>query len=209
MLVEMNFYNMSYKDQLVLTGELNDVGSSIRTNVDMSFRRGLELMTSFRLNDFFKVAANATYSVNKIELFEEVIYNYDTTTLVEVIEHENTDISFSPDIIAGGQVFINPIKNVEVGWFTKYVGAQFLDNTSNSNRAIDAYLVNDLRLAYSPKVKRLDRLKVTLLVNNILNTEYSSNGYSYSYKVAGDLIAENFYYPQAGTNYLIGLQVRF
>ncbi|MGB5227970.1 MAG: TonB-dependent receptor, partial [Eudoraea sp.] len=37
-----NIYYMRYKDQLVLTGELNDVGAPLRANVGDSYRLGLE-----------------------------------------------------------------------------------------------------------------------------------------------------------------------
>ena len=203
-----NLYFMDYTDQLVLTGELNDVGSSIRTNVENSYRAGIELIWGWQLAKSVKWQANATYSQNKIEKFEEVIYDYTEDFEVIVNEYEDTDISYSPSVIAGSQLFFTPIKGMELGLFTKYVGEQYLDNTSNENRKIEAYLVNDVRLSYTLQDVLFKEVTFSLLVNNVLDEQYSSNGYTYSY-IYGDMITENFYYPQAGMNFLAGLLLKF
>ncbi len=207
-LLNANLYYMSYDNQLVPTGELNDVGATIRRNVDDSFRAGIEINGSYQINDMFIFGANATLSQNKINFFNEVIYDY--TNGFEVITNgfENTDIAFSPNVIAGAQLIARPIENFEIGLYPKYVGRQFLDNTSNEDRALDSYLVTDLLGQYIIPSKRFKEISVNLKVNNLFNTLYSANGYTYSF-VFGDLITENFLYPQAGTNFLAGLTIRF
>lgn len=206
--LKANFYFMDYTNQLVLTGELNDVGSSIRTNVDKSYRTGIEVEGTFLISKKVALNANATFSQNKIENFTEVLYDY--TTDFDVIENNytNTDIAFSPTIIAAASIHYSPIKQINLMVQTKYVGKQFLDNTSNNNRAIAAYQTVDARISFILLPKKMRELSFHLMVNNIFDTMYSSNGYTYSY-IYNDLITENFYYPQAGTNFLAGLVLKF
>lgn len=207
-IVHGNFYYMDYKNQLILTGELNDVGSSIRTNVDKSYRTGVELSANFLISKKVVLGFNTTLSQNKIDQFTEVLYDY--TTDFDVVEnnYKNTDIAFSPNVIAAGNIVYMPIKALSLMLQTKYVGKQFLDNTSNSKRAIDAYQTVDGRLSYSIYPKKMREISFNLLINNMLNSLYSSNGYTYSY-IYENLITENFYYPQAGTNFLVGLTFKF
>lgn len=203
-----NFYYMDYTNQLVLTGELNDVGSSIRTNVDKSYRMGIEIESNFLISKKVMLNANATFSQNKIDQFTEVLYDY--TNGFDVIEnnYSNTDIAFSPNVIAAASIHYHPIKQLNLMVQTKYVGKQFLDNTSNNNRAIDAYQTVDARISFILLPKKMRELSFHVMVNNIFDTMYSSNGYTYSY-IYEDLITENFYYPQAGTNFLAGLVLKF
>ena len=208
LLMNINGYAMLYQNQLVLTGELNDVGSTIRRNVDESYRVGFELDATYFFSSNFSWNINATFSQNKIGTFENVVYDY--TNGFDVIRDEftDTDISFSPSIIAGSRMMWTPLKNFDVMFLSKYVGDQFLDNTSNADRKIDAYFVNDLKIAYTIHDIVFERIELNLLINNLLNAEYSSNGYTYSY-IVGDEITENFFYPQAGTNFLAGLNLIF
>ena len=177
--LKANFYYMDYTNQLVLTGELNDVGSSRRTNVDKSYRAGIELEGTFLISKKVALNANATFSQNKIENFTEVLYDY--TTDFDVIENNytNTDIAFSPNVIAAASIHYNPIKQVNLMVQTKYVGKQFLDNTSNNNRAIDAYQTVDARISFILLPNKMRELSFHLMVNNIFDTMYSSNGYTY------------------------------
>lgn len=206
--LQSNFYYMDYTNQLVLTGELNDVGSSIRTNVDKSYRVGIELIANLLISKKIKLNFNSTFSQNKIENFTEVLYDY--TNGFEVIENKytNTDIAFSPNTISAVNIIYTPIKSLNFMLQGKYVGQQYLDNTSNSYRTIDAYYTLDARVSYTLFPKNINELTLNLMANNILNNLYSSNGYTYSY-IYGDLITENFYYPQAGTNFLVGLTAKF
>lgn len=204
---DANFYYMNYKNQLVLTGQVNDVGNTIRVNVPESYRAGLELMANWKFAPRWALSANTTFSQNKIKNFTETIVNYDGDAN-QINSLSKTDISFSPNLIAGGQLSYAPAKNVELAWMTKYVSKQFMDNTSDDNRSLDAFFVNDIRASYSIKSKLVKELTFSLLVNNIFNHLYESNGYTYSYIYDRQVTTENFYYPQAGTNFLLAVKVR-
>lgn len=206
----INGFYMDYENQLVLTGELNDVGSSVRRNVDKSYRAGVEIDGTYMFLKEFGVNANAAFSRNKIENFNEVIYDYDEINGGILNKNYNdVDISFSPTVVASGMLIIKPLKNLEINFMSKYVSKQYLDNTASDVRSIDAYWVNDLRIGYGIDDLVFDRIEFNLLINNIFDAKYSSNGYTYSYAFGGDLTTENFYYPQAGTNFLIGLNLVF
>ncbi|HRJ28769.1 MAG TPA: TonB-dependent receptor [Cyclobacteriaceae bacterium] len=207
----INVYWMNYKNQLVLTGALNDVGAPIRTNVDKSYRVGVEVDGMLRLTEKLTWNANLTLSRNKIREFNEVLYdyglNFDEFNVV-VNTYKNSDIAFSPNLIAGSVLRYAPVSAVEVALLTKYVGAQFMDNTSNTNRQLDAYLTNDLRLTYTIKPRHIKEVGLSVLFNNVLNVAYESNGYTYGYLGGGDVYRENFYYPQAGRNFMVMLSIR-
>ncbi len=204
----LNLYYMDYKDQLINTGQLNDVGSPIRQNVDKSYRRGIEVYGAYRFSKYVSYQANISLSENKIESFTEVVYDY--TNGFDIIENKKgeTDISFSPAVIANGELILNPVKNVELGFQTRYIGEQYLDNTSNNDRKLDAYLVSDLRVEYLIPAKWAKEIRLMARINNLFDEAYSSNGYTYSY-IFGETVTENFYYPQALRNYLVGLNMRF
>lgn len=209
---DANFYYMNYKNQLVLTGQVNGVGEAIRVNVPKSYRAGLELSATVKLAEKWKLAANTTFSQNKIKDFTETVVNYDGDA-DKINKFAKTDISFSPNLISGGQLFYSPTQNVELAWMTKYVSKQFMDNTSDDDRSLNAFFVNDIRASYSikPKAERRPLFKefsFSLLVNNIFNHLYESNGYTYSYIYDKQVTTENFYYPQAGTNFLLAVKVR-
>lgn len=204
---DANFYYMNYKNQLVLTGQVNNVGNTIRINVPESYRAGLELMANWKLAPRWALSANTTFCQNKIKNFTETIVNYDGDAN-QINNLSKTDISFSPNLIAGGQLSYNPVKDVELAFMTKYVSKQFMDNTSDDNRSLDAFFVNDFRASYSIKPKIVKELTFSLLVNNVFNHLYESNGYTYSYIYDKLVTTENFYYPQAGTNFLLAVKVR-
>lgn len=206
--IAANFYYMDYDNQLVLTGQLNDVGSPIRQNVDRSFRRGVELQLGLRPTEKLKILTNATFSQNRILNFKNLLYDY--TTGFDIIEQDlgTTDIALSPNVIINGEASYQLFKGFEAAILYRYVGEQYLDNTSNFNRKLDAYFVNDLRLSYKIPTKMVKSAYVRLLVNNIADEEYSANGYTYSY-VVGETITENFLYPQALRNYLLSLDLKF
>ena len=204
----VNGFMMNYKNQLVLTGKVNDVGEAIRTNALESYRLGVEIETGIQLLKTLKINANATFSSNKIKNFTEIIVNYDGGDNAE-LKYAETNISFSPNTIFGSQILYNPLKNLEVGFLSKFVGKQYLDNTTNENRKLNSYFTNDLRAIYRLKGKTLKEVNFTLLVNNLFNTLYESNGYSYSYIYENKTVTENFYYPQAGTNFMFGVNLKF
>jgi iron complex outermembrane receptor protein len=210
--LNVNYYFMDYKNQLVLTGKLNDVGSPIRTNVASSYRMGIEVDGGIRFNEHFSWNANLTLSQNKIKDFTEVLYdygvNYDQYNEVNR-SHKNTDIAFSPNVIAGSVFLYHPIKNIEIGLLTKHVGLQYLDNTSDKSRSIDPYFINDLRLTYTNKPNWMREFSVSFLLNNFTDVKYSSNGYTWGYLGGGAEARQNYYYPQAGRNYLLMVAMRF
>jgi iron complex outermembrane receptor protein len=198
---ESNLYYQRYNNQLVVTGALNDVGAPIRTNVDDSYRLGIELSGGYQISSSLFAKANLTLSQNKIREFEQVI-------APNVIPLSNTNIALSPSVVSAGQLDYNLVNGVTISWLSKYVGRQFLDNTSAVSRSLDPYWVNDLILNYNFKSDYINNLNIKLLVNNVLDTEYASNGYTYSYEFNG-IITENYLYPQAGINFLLGLEAAF
>jgi len=210
--LNVNYYFMDYNNQLVLTGKLNDVGAAIRTNVADSYRMGIEVDGGIRFNQHFTWNANLTLSQNKIKNFTEILYdygvNYDEYNEVDV-QHKNSDIAFSPNVISGSNFLYRPVKNIEIGLLTKYVGLQYLDNTSNSRRVIDPYFINDIRLIYTIKPQGMREISISLLANNIFDVKYSNNGYTWGYLGGGSEARQNYYYPQAGRNYLMMVALRF
>jgi iron complex outermembrane receptor protein len=210
-----NFYYMDYKDQLILTGQINDVGAYIRENVANSYRAGIELDGAYQLSKKWVLGGNIAFSQNKIAEFTEYIDDYSVADFVqEAITYENTDIAFSPNTVASAIIEYKPVQNLSINWLSKYVGQQFLDNTSNDARSLDAFFTNDLRISYKMQPRFFKSLELNLLINNIFNEMYEPNGYTFSYFVPGEtsgreLITENFYYPQAGTNFLMGVVMKF
>ncbi|RKQ51243.1 iron complex outermembrane receptor protein [Roseivirga pacifica] len=211
--LEVNYYLMDYKNQLVLTGDVNDVGGSIRTNVPDSYRMGVEVAANIKLAKKLYWNVNGTLSRNKIKAFEELIFDYgpafDEYNEVRT-EFEDTDISFSPSLIAGSQLSYRPTDGLELSFMSKYVGDQYLDNTSNEGRKIDAFFVNDIRINYGFDMKGFKQVNLNLLVNNVFNTMYESNGYTFGYFAGASYeVRENYLYPQAGTNFLLSLSLAF
>jgi iron complex outermembrane recepter protein len=169
---------------------------------------GVEVEAGIKLAKTLKINANITLSSNKIKNFTEVVPNYDGDA-DGVNKFTETNISFSPSTILGSQIIFTPFKNLEFGFLSKVVGKQYLDNTSNENRKLNSYFTNDLRAIYTLKGKTLKEVNFSFLVNNLFNTLYESNGYSYSYIYEKQVVTENFYYPQAGTNVLVGVNLKF
>jgi len=191
--LEANYYLMNYTDQLVLTGEINDVGSPIRANVGRSYRTGLEFSGMINLSDQISWNANVTWSINKNQDYAVLDENNNST-------NRNTTIILSPSWIAGSQFTWKPFENFQSSLLSKYVSKQYLDNTQDENVALDDYFINDIRLSYQIHPKGIERIEFGFLVNNIFNVEYSSNGYGYG--------GTPYFYPQAGTNFLAMLSVK-
>ena len=205
---EINFYFMNYENQLINTGDINDVGANIRTNTPQSYRLGIEYQGQYSFPKKFLLQYNITASVNKIIAFQEIIFDYDNYTKIEK-KFTHTDISFSPSWIASFQGTYYPFKNAEIQILSKFVGKQYLDNTQNETRKISPYFVNDIRMGYTLYSKNIPSLYIGLIIHNILNTQYESNGYTFGYRTAGKHIQENYYYPQAGINFFATLSVKF
>lgn len=209
-----NVYFMDYKNQLVLTGEINDVGNYTRRNIDKSYRAGIELEGSLSINKYLSIAANLTFSRNKIPSYTEYFDVYDANfewTGTSQITYTNTNISFSPDIIAGGLCRITPLKNLRIDYYSKYVGKQYIDNTSDKNRMLNPYYSGDLNIAYTLPLKFVKAVEFIAMVNNISNTSYITNAWVYNGIVDGSAptaLADG-YFPQAGRHFLAGINIRF
>ncbi|AGA77275.1 TonB-dependent receptor [Echinicola vietnamensis] len=209
-----NFYYMGYKDQLILTGQINDVGAYIRENVDNSYRAGIELDGAVKLSPKWTLGGNIAFSRNKIDTFTEYVDDYSTEEFQqESFTYEDTDIAFSPNIVGSAMLDFHPVKNMEISWVAKYVDDQYLDNTQNDGRKLDAFFTNDIRFAYTLRPRFLRALEFNVKVNNVFDVMYEPNGYTFSYFVPGgagkELVTENYYYPMAGTNFMAGVNVKF
>lgn len=204
----VNLYYMDYKNQLVNTGEINDVGAVVRRNVPESYRAGIELQGGVRIIPELQWSANATFSRNKIEEYTQFLDNFDTGSQVSET-YTDTDIAFSPSFIGNSIISFN--KNAFTAELTtKYVSRQYLDNTQTESRSLDSYFVNDLRLGYNfGGVSLVNDIKATLQMNNIFDEKYESNGYTFGYISGGDTQYFNYYYPQAGRNFLARLSIEF
>jgi iron complex outermembrane receptor protein len=203
---------MLYKDQLVLTGELNDVGEPIRTNVDDSYRIGVELDGGLKISNQLFWNATAALSDNRIKNFTEVVYLYDAAfdpIGQQNNEYRNTKIAYSPSLITSSELGFRPFKNAEIALLSKYISKQYLDNTRNSDSSLPAFDVHDLRFRYNTSFRDLKNIGFTFLVNNVFSEKYSSNGYTFSYVYDSDFTTENFYYPQAYRNFLLGVSLKF
>jgi iron complex outermembrane receptor protein len=199
-------YYMNYKDQLVLTGEINDVGAYARTNIPKSYRAGIEFQGSYTFNAWVNANANLAISRNKVTNFTEYIDDYDNGGQ-KINNYPSTDIALSPNIIGGATINFLPAKNVELGLINKYVSKQYLDNTQNNNRVLDAFFVQNIRIIYTIKKKCPKEINLIAQVNNILNTKYEPNGYTYNYIYGGALSVNNYYFPMAGVNFMIGVNL--
>ncbi|WP_209331199.1 TonB-dependent receptor [Lunatimonas salinarum] len=213
-----NAYYMGYRDQLVLTGQLNDVGAYIRENVANSYRAGIELDGSYQINPTWSLGGNIAMSRNKIQEFVAYDDVYDEEwNLIgqEATTHTDTDIAFSPNVVAAAIVDYSPVSALRVSLMNKYVGDQYLDNTQSDNRKLDAFWTTDARIFYSFYPGFVKQIDLNLTVYNVFNRLYEPNGYTFSYFLpaeGGDgrtLVTENFYYPMAGTNFLAGVSIKF
>lgn len=203
-----NLYYMFYRDQLILTGKINDVGAYTRSNVDESYRAGIELEAKHRFSKKFSAFANATLSQNKIKAFTEYIDDYDNGGQQEVL-HKNTDIALSPNAIAQAGISYEPFdfakdQSLRLSLHGKYVSRQYLDNTSNNGRSIQPYTLFNFNLNYTTSLFKQHDVSIIAGVNNLLNKKYESKGYTFSYYWGG-LQTYNYYFPQAGRNYNLTL----
>jgi iron complex outermembrane receptor protein len=204
-----NIYFMKYKDQLILTGEIDDVGAPIRENSGKSYRLGIEMEAAIQLSNKFNIQPNIALSTNK---------NIDFITPIDgaLVNLGNTTISYSPSVVAANQLQFNPNDQLQISFLSKYVGDQYLGNVDSDVSKMDAYFVNDISLTYKIKMRSVFKsIIVTGLVNNIFNEKYISNGYYYTYdddfSNPGEIktIEGTGYYPQATTNFLVGLTLKF
>ena len=202
-----NAFYMRYNDQLVLRGDLNDVGAPIFTNSGKSYRLGLELESTIALTDKLILNPNFTLSQNKNEDFY-----YEINGAVQNLG--NTNIAYSPDFIFGNRFSYLPVKGLQLSLLSKFVGEQYMGNIDSDVSKLDSYFINDFNFSYDWKInKGIKSIVFSGLVNNIFNVEYESNGYFYTYDddSSGSTITYGGagYYPQAGINFLFGLSLKF
>ena len=207
--ISANAFYMNYKDQLVLTGALNDVGSPIFTNSGKSYRVGFEVESSIAITSKLILNPNVTLSQNKNQDFyfqrDGVLQNLG-----------NTDIAFSPNLVIGNRLTFLPIKDFQISFLSKFVSEQYMGNIDSEQSKLDAYFVNDLNVNYEWKLnKAIKSIVFSGLVNNIFDLEYESNGYFYTYdddwSNPGNVttVEGTGYYPQAGINFLLGMSLKF
>jgi iron complex outermembrane receptor protein len=209
---QANLYLMYYQDQLVLTGQINDVGGYTRTNVDQSYRAGLELDFAYQLNEQWRLQGATTLSQNKILNFVEYVDVYldEAPYYTQVqIEHGTTDLAFSPNFIHTLGLQFQPTRSLSLALQSKYVSRQYLDNTSNVARSLDPFTFTNFICNYKIKQNFAKEMEIGLMVNNLLNALYANNGYTFSYQYGGQTTTENFYYPQAGRHFLLKMNIQF
>lgn len=211
-----NFYYMSYQDQLVLNGQINDVGEYVRVNVDNSYRAGLELVAGIALGKQLNLDVNATFSDNKVKSFTEFIDQYDENFNwlgQQAIVRENTALAFSPSVISAANLTWEAVQEARqqltFNLTGKYVGKQYIDNSGDTSNALDPYFFSDIGVKYSVQTKDLKDISLRLLVRNITDNLYETNAWSYRYQFGNDTLVDQGFYPQAGINYLLGLSVSF
>jgi iron complex outermembrane recepter protein len=209
----INFFLMDYKDQLILTGEINDVGGFTRTNIDKSYRMGLEFEYAVRATNWLELAGNITWSQNKIPEFTEFSDVYDEDwnwTGTDIVTYKNTDIAFSPSVVSAGLLNLQPIENGKISLQAKYVSNQYIDNTMSSERMLDPYLVNDLKMSYLIRSGIFRELEINVAIYNIFDRDYITNAWIYK-GILGDsglTALEDGYFPQAGRHFLAGLRLK-
>jgi len=208
----VNVYAMLYKDQLVPTGQLSDVGYSIMTNVSRSYRTGIEFTAGLKPVPVWEWNLNLTLSRSRIRNFTEYYTDYNTTDWSSQYLSRNlgtVDIAYSPSVIGTSDIMFRIGKQAELHFISKYVGKQYVDNTMSSRRMVDPYFVNNLRLDYSPGIHKLKGLELQFLLNNLFNTMYISNGYGGNWYENGMEKSWSYYFPQAGINYMVRADIKF
>jgi len=203
-----NIFYMNYIDQLILTGEINNVGVPILTNVSKSYRQGIELESEIRILKNLNWYGNITLSRNVIPVFVDFTDNWDTGSQ-DKETLKNKAISFSPSIIASSVVDYDPFKNFHLRFNTKYVSRQYIDNTQNSERMLNSYLVQNLFLLYTIKNKISKEFTCQFAVNNLFDRKYETNAWVYKYNEGGSQHIMDGYFPQAGINYMFKIDVKF
>ncbi|HET6559823.1 MAG TPA: TonB-dependent receptor [Prolixibacteraceae bacterium] len=204
----INAYYMLYENQLVLTGEINDVGGPVMTNVDDSYRAGVELMAGVKLTPKLKWDVNLTLSKNKIKNFTEYVDDWDNGGQVEN-QLGTTDLAFSPEVIANSQLSWMALKGLSISLQSYSVSDQYIDNTSSKERLLEGYLLNNLNMTYKVKQNFAKEMNLHLMVNNLFDVEYENNAWVYSYILGGERFTMDGYFPQAGIHFLAGVNIKF
>ena len=223
LMFNLNFYYMDYDNQLIKTGEINDVGYFTSKNVKNSFRKGVEIESSYILNNKLSLSGNLTISENKLDSLVQYVDNWDTGNQKQVV-HENTDLAFSPNLTWAANINYKYNKNTNFLLNTKYVGNQYIDNTSSKKRMLESYMISNFQIDYHFKSSIFTKAKISFLVNNLFDIEYVNNAWIYRYisdssdpreyddytsQGDGNIYDMAGYFPQATRNYLLGLTLGF
>ena len=223
LMFNLNFYYMDYDNQLIKTGEINDVGYFTSKNVKNSFRKGVEIESSYILNNKLSLSGNLTISENKLDTLIQYVDNWDTGDQNQVV-HENTDLAFSPNLTWAANINYKYNKNTNFLLNTKYVGDQYIDNTSSEKRMLESYMISNFQIDYHFKSSIFTKAKISFLVNNLFDIEYVNNAWIYRYisdssdpreyddyttQGDGNIYDMAGYFPQATRNYLLGLTLGF
>ena len=203
-----NAYFMYYDKQLVLTGQINDMGAAIMTNVDKSYRLGIELISAYQPIKYFTWNIKGTFSLNKILDYTEYVDDWDNGG-----QRENylgtTDISFSPNIIASNEFIVTPVDNFNISLTTQFVSRQYIDNSSNKQYSIKPFCVTNLNLSYCFHTKPVKDIELFFRINNLFNAKYESNAWVYRYIYEGVECYDDGYFPQATINFMGGVRIKF
>jgi iron complex outermembrane receptor protein len=203
----INLFYMRYKNQLILTGKVNDVFAYTRSNIPNSFRAGIEMEGFRRWENGMLLSGHLTLSENKLLRYTDYIDNYDNG-LQESSFFETSTISFSPRVTSGWSLAYPIRKKWTITTQGRYVSKQFLDNTSNNNRKLPAYYVQDLQIDFQGTFgKQKSGFRYFLQLNNLFSHDYVSNGYSFSYRFNGTVNTENYFFPMARFNFLTGIGI--
>jgi len=200
---------MIYRDQLILTGRINDVGSAIMTNVPKSYRMGFEYTGKLQLFKNLAWEHHATLSRNKIIGFVEYVDDWDHSEKQITHALGTTDIAFSPTLVAGSNLSWVATKALNLNFQSTYVSRQYLDNTSSVDRSLNVYFVSNFKFDYTLAQKLVKKWSFFASVNNLFDKKYESNGWVYSYYSEGTRQKEDGYFPQAGISYLLGMSIEF
>lgn len=208
----VNLYGMIYKDQLVPTGELSNVGYPITTNVGESYRTGIEFFAGLVPLRFIDWNFNLTLSRNKIPGFIEYYVDYNSADGSSEYKSRSlgtVDIAYSPSVTGSSDLTLNLRPNLDLHIISKYIGKQFFDNTMSNTRKIDPYFINNIRLDFGPLIGKIKGADFQFLVNNVFNLKYESNAYGGNWYEDGTEKTWSYYFPQAGTNFILRLNLRF
>ena len=201
-----NLFFMKYRDQLIPTGKINDVGAYTRINIPNSYRLGIELQGNISLAKWIGVSANLALSRNKVINYTEFYDDYDNGGQKSAF-YSSADIAFSPAVVGGASLNIYPFKNATINFQGKYVSRQYLDNSSKTSRSLHPYYVQDARISYTLHDELFRETNFIFQVNNLFNKKYEANGYTYSYQTGGGLVTENYYFPMAPTNVMFAVNI--
>ncbi|CAM4330037.1 TonB-dependent receptor [Flavobacterium terrigena] len=206
--INVNTFFMQYENQLVATGALNDVGSPIFENSGKSYRFGLEIESAIKPLKWLTVAPNLTLSANKNKDF----YFQRDGVLTNL---GNTNIAYSPNIIVGNNITFTPVNDLQISFLTKFVGEQYMGNIDAEKSVLADYTTSDFNITYELKInKGIKSIVFSGMVNNVFDRVYESNGYFYTYDDTWSgpettTIEGVGYYPQAGINFLAGINLKF